>query len=156
MDRLCLFTFLAFFLVSVNLVYGQTMMGSLVDESCIGCICEAASLCNLTAGCMDDMCGLFRITWPFWADAGKPVLPMDSPSTPDAWKRCVTDPFCAATTVRNYLTRFSQDCNRDGRVDCYDYAAIHHKGGYGCDRQPWDGLFETRFRQCTRSLNILF
>lgn len=27
---------------------------------------------------------------------------------------------------------FHQDCNGDGRIDCYDYMAIHKRGGYGC------------------------
>ena len=30
------------------------------------------------------------------------------------------------------MTKFGQDCNGDNDVNCYDYAAIHKLGGYGC------------------------
>lgn len=41
---------------------------------CLGCICEAISNCNRTLKCDGDVCGLFRITWPYWADSGKPTV----------------------------------------------------------------------------------
>ena len=53
-----------------------------VSEICLGCICEAVSNCNQSLGCQGDVCGVFRITWPYWADAGKPVLPQDQPEDP--------------------------------------------------------------------------
>lgn len=49
-----------------------------------------------------------------------------------AYANCVNDPYCAANTIQNYMSKFGQDCNGDGGVDCYDYAAIHKLGGYGC------------------------
>ena len=45
-----------------------------VSRVCLGCICEAASGCNVTIGCDESVCGPFRITWGYWADAGKPTL----------------------------------------------------------------------------------
>lgn len=45
-----------------------------VSRVCLGCICEAASGCNVTIGCDETVCGPFRITWNYWADAGKPTL----------------------------------------------------------------------------------
>lgn len=45
-----------------------------LSQSCLGCICEAASGCNTNAGCEGDVCGPFRITWGYWADGGKPTL----------------------------------------------------------------------------------
>jgi len=51
-----------------------------VSELCLGCICEAASNCNRSLGCNGDVCGLFRITWAYWADAGKPVIAQDNPN----------------------------------------------------------------------------
>lgn len=45
-----------------------------ISKICLGCICEAASGCNTTLGCNGDVCGPFRITWAYWADAGKPTL----------------------------------------------------------------------------------
>lgn len=30
------------------------------------------------------------------------------------------------------MSKFGQDCNEDGNIDCYDYGAIHKLGGFGC------------------------
>lgn len=126
-----------------------------VDTTCMACICEAASRCNLTLGCTGNMCGLFRITYPYWSDAGKPVIDSDDPDSADAWVRCVTEPYCAARTVQGYLDRFKQDCNGDGRIDCFDFASIHHLGGYGCNSRPWDRKFENQFRECMDQIRLV-
>lgn len=52
-----------------------------VTQTCLGCICEAISGCNRTTTCAGDVCGLFRITWAYWADAGKPTITSESPSS---------------------------------------------------------------------------
>lgn len=52
-----------------------------VTQTCLGCICEAISGCNRTAQCSGDVCGLFRITWGYWADAGKPTVAGESPTS---------------------------------------------------------------------------
>ncbi|XP_036333612.1 invertebrate-type lysozyme 3-like [Rhagoletis pomonella] len=103
-----------------------------VTDVCLGCICEAISGCNRTATCTGGVCGLFRITWPYWADGGKQTLNGESPESESAYANCVNDPYCAADTIQNYMTKYAQDCNGDSQVDCYDYAAIHKLGGYGC------------------------
>ncbi|XP_017024523.1 invertebrate-type lysozyme 3 [Drosophila kikkawai] len=103
-----------------------------VTDVCLGCICEAISGCNQTRYCGGGVCGLFRITWAYWSDGGKLTLGNESPQSEDAYANCVNDPYCAANTIQNYMTKFGQDCNGDGAVDCYDYAAIHKLGGYGC------------------------
>ncbi|KAJ2945489.1 hypothetical protein O0L34_g300 [Tuta absoluta] len=118
-----------------------------VTEVCLGCLCQAVSGCKQGLQCEGDVCGLFHITWPYWADAGKPTLPGRSPDSPDAYSSCAIDPFCAAQTVQGYMRKFSKDCNGDGRIDCYDYIRIHQKGGYGCEG-PLDPKFETVFNQC--------
>lgn len=46
----------------------------LVTDICLGCICEAVSGCDRTLKCSDGVCGLFAITWAYWADSGKPTL----------------------------------------------------------------------------------
>lgn len=68
--------------LAASIVYTQQLGGN-IEERCIGCICEAASECNQTTGCVQNTCGLFRITWPYWADAGKPVIPQDDPNSPE-------------------------------------------------------------------------
>nr|CAD7571201.1 unnamed protein product [Timema californicum] len=88
-----------------QLVQGETKP---VNDLCLGCICEAVSNCNRSFTCAGDVCGLFRITWAYWSDAGKPVLQQDHPDNQDAYVRCVTDPFCAARAVQGYMTKFSK------------------------------------------------
>lgn len=52
-----------------------------VTDVCLGCICEAVSGCNRTLSCAGDVCGLFRITWAYWADSGKPTVTGEPPSS---------------------------------------------------------------------------
>nr|CAD7462714.1 unnamed protein product [Timema tahoe] len=134
-----------------QLVQGETKP---VNDLCLGCICEAVSNCNRSFTCAGDVCGLFRITWAYWSDAGKPVLQQDHPDNQDAYVRCVTDPFCAARAVQGYMTKFSKDCNGDGRVDCFDYAAIHRLGGYGCNG-ALDFNYQNKFQQCQAQVALL-
>ncbi|KAG8231371.1 hypothetical protein J437_LFUL008919 [Ladona fulva] len=135
----------AFFLLRV---------GAEVSEVCLGCICEAISGCNRTLSCSGDVCGLFRITWAYWADSGKPVLDLDSPEADGAYARCVTDAHCAARAVRGYMAKFQQDCNGDRVVNCYDFARIHLLGGYGCGG-GLTPLYQQRFENCVVRVNEL-
>lgn len=52
-----------------------------VTDICLGCICEAISGCNRTLTCNGDVCGLFRITWAYWADGGKPTVNSELPGS---------------------------------------------------------------------------
>ncbi|XP_054267857.1 lysozyme-like [Macrosteles quadrilineatus] len=123
-----------------------------VTEICLGCICEAVSNCNRSLQCTGDVCGIFRITWAYWADAGKPLLtPQEDVNAADAYTRCVNDPPCAGKTVTGYMNKFAQDCNGDGVVNCYDYAAIHRQGGYGC-RSPLDAQYQDKFQNCLKQV----
>ncbi|XP_047108761.1 lysozyme-like [Schistocerca piceifrons] len=122
-----------------------------VSDLCLGCICEAVSGCNRTLGCNGDVCGLFRITWAYWADAGKPVIAQDDPNSDGAYVRCVTEPFCAARVVQGYMSKFGQDCNGDQRIDCFDFAAIHRLGGYGCTG-ALDYNYQSRFMLCQQQV----
>ncbi|CRK95595.1 CLUMA_CG009054, isoform A [Clunio marinus] len=45
----------------------------LVTDTCLGCICEASSGCDRNLKCNGDVCGMFRITWAYWSDSGKPT-----------------------------------------------------------------------------------
>jgi len=118
-----------------------------VTDVCLGCICEAVSNCNVTLQCDGDTCGLFRITWAYWSDAGKPTNGGQIPDDPTAYTNCVTEPRCAARAVQGYMAKFGQDCNKDGIINCYDHMAIHKKGGYGCSGElPYD--YANKFMQC--------
>ncbi|KAF4526485.1 hypothetical protein B566_EDAN013772 [Ephemera danica] len=94
-----------------------------------------------------DVCGLFRITWAYWSDAGKPVLQNDSPDSQGAYSRCTVDPYCAAQTVQGYMQKYAQDCTGDRKINCEDYARIHRLGGYGCGA-PLDNIYSQRFYNC--------
>ncbi|VVC30735.1 Destabilase,EF-Hand 1, calcium-binding site [Cinara cedri] len=122
-----------------------------VTEVCLGCICESISTCDRNLRCEGDVCGMFGITWAYWADSGKPVLQGDNPNDGQAYPRCANDPTCARQSVVNYLTRFAQDCNRDGVIDCADYAAIHKNGGYGCSGYL-DPNYKNKYDTCQRSV----
>ncbi|XP_063829397.1 lysozyme-like [Ostrinia nubilalis] len=122
-----------------------------VTEVCLGCICQAVSGCQ-SSGCQGDHCGLFHITWPYWADGGKPTINNLPADHPDAFSSCANDPYCAARTVQNYMARFGQDCNGDGQVNCYDYMAIHKLGGYGCKGADLPFAYVNVFNQCVAAV----
>jgi len=67
-----------------------------------------------------------------------------------AYANCVNDPYCAANTIQNYMTKFGQDCNDDGTIDCYDFAAIHKLGGYGC-KGELSYQYQTQLTNCLNS-----
>jgi len=118
-----------------------------VTDVCLGCICEASSGCDRSLKCGGDVCGLFRITWGYWSDGGKPTQAGEAVDSPNAYANCVNEPYCAAKTIQGYMKKFGQDCNGDGRIDCYDYAAIHKMGGYGC-KNELPVAYSKAFNEC--------
>ncbi|XP_015600321.1 lysozyme [Cephus cinctus] len=128
----------------------QATQGELLSQTCLGCICEAASGCNVTSGCVGEVCGPFRITWGYWADGGKPTLNNEPNTVEGAYPRCVSDPYCASRAVQGYMNKFGQDCNGDGVVNCDDYARIHRLGGYGCSG-GLDVKYETSYKTCIQN-----
>uniref|UniRef100_A0A1A9VX59 lysozyme n=1 Tax=Glossina austeni TaxID=7395 RepID=A0A1A9VX59_GLOAU len=120
-----------------------------VTDVCLGCLCEATSGCNQTAICNYGACGLFRVTYAYWVDGGKLTLNNESPDSSEAFPNCVNDPYCAANTIQNYMIRYKQDCNDDGEINCYDYAAIHRLGGHGCKGALPPSYYET-LNSCLR------
>ncbi|XP_017887289.1 lysozyme-like [Ceratina calcarata] len=140
---------------SLFLIHAQQVpvagQDTLLSRVCLGCICEAASGCNVTIGCEETVCGPFRITWAYWADGGKPSLD-DNPNAKDMYARCVNDPYCAARTVQGYMTKYSQDCNGDGIINCDDFARIHHLGGYGCSG-GLNAKYENAYKLCMQTFD---
>ncbi|XP_026809847.1 lysozyme-like [Rhopalosiphum maidis] len=118
-----------------------------VTDACLRCICEGVGQCRPDTKCEGDVCGMFGITWAYWVDSGKPVVSGSKPSDSDAYPKCAENAYCAKMSIINYMNRFSEDCNDDGVVDCYDYAAIHKLGGYGC-RGSLSEDFKRRFLSC--------
>ena len=70
---------LIFFIIFLILVQNSTALP--VTDICLGCICEAASECDRRLKCSGDVCGLFRITWAYWSDGGKPTQQGEAPDS---------------------------------------------------------------------------
>merc|ERR1711988_275865 len=107
----------------------------------------------------DSFCGPFLISRGFWIDAGQCVLDNDSPSDPQAWKRCALDLVCSANTIRSYINRFGKDCDGDQLVTCEDYVMIHKNGGWNCGKSLVGSKFWEVYQTCknvviSRGLNI--
>lgn len=79
-----------------------------MSHTCLGCICEATTNCNMTIGCMRGLCGPFLISRAYWIDAGRPVVALDKPERAGAYETCANDPYCSATAVRQYMARYAQ------------------------------------------------
>lgn len=54
-----------------------------VTEDCLDCLCETMSGCNASAICVNGACGIFRITWGYWVQAGQITLPGDTALSED-------------------------------------------------------------------------
>ncbi|KAK2706380.1 hypothetical protein QYM36_016427 [Artemia franciscana] len=124
-----------------------------ITPNCLGCICESGTKCNISVTCISPWpeaywCGPFLISWAYWSDAGKPVLAGDDPTRKGAFEACVQDVDCSVNTVKAYMTRFKQDCNDDGRIDCEDYVRIHRNGGYGCKAPIEETQYYKNFQTC--------
>ncbi|XP_067011516.2 lysozyme [Anabrus simplex] len=112
---------------TVNCIYVPNL-----HRPCLRCLCEAATGCNMTIGCVTGYCGPFKISRVFWVDADRLVMPEDDPQRPGAYEDCARQYQCASKLVKNYMKKFGQDCNNDGVVNCDDYSMIHYNGGYSC------------------------
>lgn len=63
---------------------------------------------------------------------------------------------CVKYVLFYFFVFFSlQDCNRDGRIDCDDYARIHYLGGYRCTTFMENVPYYKKFRECRTSVQSL-
>ncbi|KAH8402043.1 hypothetical protein KR009_009374, partial [Drosophila setifemur] len=120
-----------------------------VTEDCLDCLCETMSGCNASAICVNGACGIFRITWGYWVEAGQLTLPNDTALSEDAFTNCVNQPHCAANSIQNYMYKYGQDCNNDQHIDCLDFGALHKLGYLKCqDELPY--FFQKVFQRCLK------
>lgn len=70
-----------------------------------------------------------------------------------AYANCANDPYCAASAVQKYMSKYNQDCNGDGKIDCRDHMNIHYLGGYNC-RGALPPIQGERFEQCLKQLHL--
>ncbi|XP_030387482.1 lysozyme 2 [Scaptodrosophila lebanonensis] len=120
-----------------------------VTEDCLECLCEALSGCNASAVCVNGACGIFRITWGFWVEAGQLTLPNDTALSDNAFTNCVNEPHCAAGTIQKYMYKHGQDCNNDQKINCLDYGALHKMGHLKC-RNELSYSFVNTFSKCLK------
>lgn len=103
-----------------------------LNASCIRCLCESLTNCDVTRGCQNQYCGPFSISRIYWADAGKVTFPDDNENRENAFSDCARDYNCASKIITNYMIKYAKDCNNDGVVDCLDYSLIHVNGYPSC------------------------
>jgi len=136
-------------------------LGQAPGRYCLACLCSAASGCDLKKGCLQDepnaICGPFYMSRPFWLDANITALPQFREHD---FVRCATDEKCAAAAVVSYMTKFSRDCDGDGRVTCKDHGLMHYLGYTGCT-SPWqrqqaeESTFFGTFMRCLEEMDRL-
>ncbi|RWS14141.1 Lysozyme 1-like protein, partial [Dinothrombium tinctorium] len=122
-----------------------------ITQECLDCICYASTGCDTTKGCHNAgpnsyFCGPFQISWAYWADAGKP----GGTGAPHDFEKCLNSKKCAEQTVAGYMQKWAVDCNKDGVINCLDFAAIHKFGPNQCSTKSllsteyWNRFKETR------------
>jgi len=100
---------------------------------CLRCICIGSSNCQVSGEiCKTRPCGPYMITEGYWIDAGRPVLPNYQPTSNGAFAACASNKACSEETVKGYMSRYAQDCDRNGIIDCDDFARMHVLGAYSC------------------------
>ncbi|XP_075236460.1 invertebrate-type lysozyme 3-like [Lycorma delicatula] len=130
---------------SVTAVLASIMYVGAIDKNslsiaCLQCLCHAMSKCNGAFGCDGRTCGPYKISQPFWKEAGKFTIESDNADSPGAYSRCANDPVCATRTVYNYMKLFRKDCDNNGDVDCLDIIRAHLLGLENCSQYLYDSF----------------
>lgn len=108
-----------------------------IAEECLECICDASSNCDTSVQCISkqrdkNRCGLYMISWNQFQESEiaslKPDLGDDK-----FYYECTTNRNCAEKLIHLYIEKHQKDCNNDGKIDCYDIAAIHRVGPSQCN-----------------------
>jgi hypothetical protein len=82
---------------------------ALLDDKCLGCLCHTLTGCNSTLKCQKGQCGVFKISWPYWADGEKPLVNEDDdPDSAEAFENCGIDRKCSERAVQGYMTKYRQ------------------------------------------------
>ncbi|XP_068201159.1 lysozyme 2-like [Palaemon carinicauda] len=122
--------------------YPKKLISDEGSDDCLRSICQATTGCDLTAGCHTQIggayfCGPFRISMPYWVEAGSPTLYDVIDPTINDFEECTKNFNCSAKTVVNYMQKFvirkSNDCTGDGVINCDDYMTAHFRGRHVCE-----------------------
>lgn len=121
---------------------------SRIASECLECICDASSNCDTSVQCISkqrekNRCGLYMISWNQFQESDISLTalvlgPNGSPAGEEAsdekmYYECTTDRICAEKLIHLYIEKHQRDCNNDGKIDCYDIAAIHRVGPENCN-----------------------
>lgn len=99
---------------------------------------------------------MFLISYDQWLDTGlskelvtREALAKDAAADERAFYECVTERECAQRLLSIYLERNVKDCDRDGRIDCYDVAAVHQAGISQCNSESFlESQYWSDFNAC--------
>ncbi|CAH0553864.1 unnamed protein product [Brassicogethes aeneus] len=114
-------------------------------EKCMACICDAATGC-VNRGCSGNICGPYSITWAYWSDSA-----LNGKFRSASFESCANDFECSSNSVANYVQRFQQDCDGDGKITCDDLMLVHFLGGYGC-KEKLPEPFWSKYQTCKAKL----
>uniref|UniRef100_A0A914VET0 lysozyme n=1 Tax=Plectus sambesii TaxID=2011161 RepID=A0A914VET0_9BILA len=114
----------------------------LSGEKCHQCLCLTEMQSCAAVNCTEDddslSRGIFQISLPYYNDCGAPgKLPGDN--TNQAWRRCSNDIKCAVQCIKNYVKRYSINCQSTG---CEQTVRLHHGGPNGCIGGVTDGFWK--------------
>ena len=92
---------------------------------------------------------MYLISYDQWLESGlsrelvaEGAIARDPAADERAFYECVTARDCAQRLLGILGERQNKDCDRDGRVDCYDLAAVHHSGTDKCSSEE---LLESQY-----------
>lgn len=125
---------------------------SRIAAECLECICDASSNCDTTVQCISkqrekNRCGLYMISWNQFQESdisltalrSNPTGTNDESADEKLYYECTTDRICAEKLIHLYIEKHQRDCNNDGKIDCYDIAAIHRVGPENCNSSKFLG-----------------
>lgn len=101
-------------------------------------------------------CGLYLISYDQWLETGlsselvtAEALANDPAADERAFYECVTSRECAERLMTLYMDKHVKDCDKDGRLDCYDVAAVHQGGADHCASESLlDSQYWSDFNAC--------
>ena len=64
------------------------------------------------------------------------------------WERCAESIECSIEAVSKYVTRFSMDCTKDGRLSCADFGLIHRFKDKCADLNVLNTDYYRKFEKC--------
>lgn len=119
---------------------------SRIASECLECICDASSNCDTTVQCISkqrekNRCGLYMISWNQYQESDisltslvtVPTGMSEETTDEKMYYECTTDKVCAEKLIHLYIEKHQKDCNNDGKIDCYDIAALHRVGPDNCN-----------------------